>query len=700
MHFLDASLFWWLLPLAGIPLVSHWLNRRYPRKFAFSSIADIRRTVAGRTRLFRWRDWLVLLLRTAALVALLLAFLKPVVATRQVETGGETRRLLLLVDHSLSMTCAEDGTTARTKARAEVKRLLDSLGPDDRFNLIRVDHAPAPAFPGFSTHREAALDFLDRSPAPLTPADFRAANHLAAELGSVAGGPLEIYYFSDFQRRDWADVNFTALPAGFRLFFISATADPQRPNRAIESLELGPGAVIAGGEAEVKVRVANHSPAPWHGKVEAGFGPAHARESEITLAPWSVGDVVLTIPVPAGGWLRLTAELPPDNLPADDRRHLVVQVREREEVVILTGTEAEADAPAPELFLTTAVNPYGGDQGVYRPKHLEPATLTPAALAASQRLIASRLPALGDTQAGTLTTFLRGGGGVILFLDGEADAANLEKLAALAGEPLPLRLTERLDSKHFGGGAMRVATGDFRSRFLRLFAGVRRQNLALLEFYEIYHAAATGSGKILLAYTDGTPALAECQIGLGTLLICNFSVAEASSNLARQRLFPAWIHELLTQICQTGSAAQEPFTVGDTIAGETWAAEATGQELLAPGGTAARSRMDVLGERLRVFFTTESTGFYHMPGADQRDLLAFAVNTDADQSDLRAMDPEVLPDRAGEEHPDAKYVGATANYDELRSGRPVAHWFLLAALGLLLVEGLLFKSNPARMLRN
>jgi len=694
MHFLNFHLLWVLLPFVIIPLLIHWLSRRFPKRFPFSSIEEIRRTMAGRTRIFRWRHLLMLLLRTLALLALLLAFLKPIL-TSQKDPSQQGRTILILIDHSLSMGYLENGSTASSRARGEVKRLLDSLGSDDQFNLIRVDHSPTAAFTSFATNKKAALTFLDDSPEPLTSANLRAANLLASELAKGLENPPDVYYFSDFQRRNWADVSFSILPTGARLFFVATTNDTARPNRAIVSLSLSQGAIISGGEAEAKIRIANHSPKSWTGKVEAGFGPTSLRELPVTLAPWSEGEFPLGVPIPESGLLGLTAALPSDALPADNSRHLAVRVNEREEVILLTGDETDPNIPAPSLFLSTAVNPYGDEKGTYRPKHLAPDTLSPASIAASTRLIASRLPLLDDAAAGTLITFLRSGGGAILFLDGEDDAANLEKIGNFAGETLPLRLTEKLHSGNLPDGSMKVATGDFQSRFLRLFKGARRQNLAQLEFYNLYHAAPTNTGKILLKYADGTPALTESTIGLGTLLICNFSVAEASSNLARQRLFPAWIHEMLLRMSISGSAAEDPFLIGDSIAGETWAAEANGRDLINPEGGSTRMRAEISGERMNIFFRATAPGIYRMPGSDDRNLLAFAVNTDPSQSDLRTIDPTVLPDRAIGSEKQASFVGKTTDYAALLHGKPAFHWFLLAALGLLLIEGILFKS-PSR----
>ena len=62
-----------------------------------------------------------------------------------------------------------------------------------------------------------------------------------------------------------------------------------------------------------------------------------------------------------------------------------------------------------------------------------------------------------------------------------------------------------------------------------------------------------------------TPAMASLNHGLGTMIFLNFSVSEFSSNLARQRIFPAWMQEIVKNL-----TSDEHFTVDGTLI-EAWA---------------------------------------------------------------------------------------------------------------------------------
>ena len=55
MNFLNTALLPGLALLVAMPLLIHLLNLRFPRLFEFSSVKQIRETLAQRSRLFRWR---------------------------------------------------------------------------------------------------------------------------------------------------------------------------------------------------------------------------------------------------------------------------------------------------------------------------------------------------------------------------------------------------------------------------------------------------------------------------------------------------------------------------------------------------------------------------------------------------------------------------------------------------------------------
>jgi hypothetical protein len=230
-------------------------------------------------------------------------------------------------------------------------------------------------------------------------------------------------------------------------------------------------------------------------------------------------------------------------------------------------------------------------------------------------------------------------------------------------------------------GAQQIARGDFKSPYLKLFQGNTRQDLALLEFYDYYQAGATSAGGVLLEYGDGSPAMASLHHGLGTLLLLNFSAGEFSSNLARQRIFPAWMQDLVKALATTEPPASA-HTIGETLQTEVWRSEMR-NDLVSPAGAAVITQRELNGERCSLTFTPDQLGFYTL-GAP-RPAYAFAINAATDQSDLRQIDKNILPSEFAEHH-EAHLVAGGDDYEELARGRPVFHWFILGALAVLLLE--------------
>ncbi len=692
MNFLNLALLPGLALLVGVPLIIHLLNLRFPRLFSFSSIKLIRESIAQRSRIFRWRHLILLLLRTAFLILLLLAFLKPLLRRFDSATDAKAgRSVVLVIDQSLSMEHRGGGITSRQRAAAEAQKIFATLGTDDTVNVIRAGQSPASCFIEMSARLPEAQRYVAETPAGLTRADFTQANALAARLLATAARP-EIYYLSDFQRRNWAQVDFTALPAAARLFFVDV-APPARDNHAILGATISQQQILAGDTVTIEAEIGNFSDRPLQDSLKVQLDARSTFEKEISVAPWSTARVTLPVP-PGGPGLHLCElSLTPDDLAPDDRFFLTIPVLEKEGILIVS--DAPDTAHDATRFLATALNPYEDLAGSLLPERILAADLTATKLAAVKKVFFTRAGPLGEAAAKPLADFLFHGGGAVYFLDGEHDAANFALLEKAMGSPMPLRLREQRVARNVGTAAQQIIKGDFKSRFLRLFRGPLRQNLGLLEFYDLYDASATGTGSVLLSYADDTPAMATMNHGLGTLLLMNFSVGEFSSNLARQRIFPAWMQELVKNL-----TSEEPHaastTLGEPISDEIWRNELRDFPLRKPSGPALEVKAEPMGERLGITFTPDEPGFYTMRSAKL--LHAYAVNPTSEESDLRPIDRALLPEQLGERGQRGYFVAGREDFGDLVLGKPIFHWFILAALALLLAELLVqfLVARPAR----
>lgn len=679
MGFLNTALLPLLLPLLAVPVVIHLLNKRFPRRFEFPSVRHLLKAAAERSRIYRWRHRILSAVRTLFVLLLLLAFLVPLVSRFHKPDAAETRRrVMIVVDRSLSMEYQQAALSNRQRALIEARKLLATLSPEDEINIVAVSHAADACFTDFSRNHADARRYLDELASTNGRADFNTANITVGALLAKSKGPVELYYVSDFQRRNWAQVDFRAVADRATVYFIDAGV-PHASNRAILSVEMEQDHVLAGDSVPLQVTVGNYSDAPLDDVLRIRVDQNIQLEHPVQVAPWASSRVTVPVPATSPGLHVCEVKLPPDGLVADDRWVLVLPVLEKEEIVTVSS---EADATRdPVRYLHAALNPFPGQAGSLLPRHVASSRLDAAALAGASKVFLTRCGPIGAKGADALARYLHDGGGVVWFLDDAADVENLRLLGErMEGSALPLTVGPMRESANVGSAAQQIATGDFKSPLLRLFRGTLRQDLALLEFYDFHAASATGEGKVLLRFADETPAMAVAEHGFGTLVLMNFSVSEFSSNLARQRIFPAWVQDLVKRL---GVSEPVPlaFTAGRTVEGEVWREDVRREHFTSPSGRVIDVRQEPVGERSRISFPAEETGFYTL--VDGRMKYAYAVNPDPDESDLRTVDRPHLPRQVGRE---AGFVGGRDDYEELAGGRRVPQWFLLAALAALALE--------------
>lgn len=681
MTFLQSGLFWTLAPFLLAPVLIHLLSRRLSRKLHFSSVRHLKVSLTRSASIYRWRHWLFLMLRTLMLLFVLLAFLLPVLMQQGSAPKELGRTVFIVIDQSLSMQHQSGGKQALQRAKDEAERILDTLRSEDRVNILAVRQEIRTAFPTPKQSFTAAGSFIGELRAATGNANFSNANHQIAGMAGEAGSSsTEIYYLSDFQRTNWDNVDFRPLPVEARVFFVDVGAK-DRTNRALTDINIE-GDLVAGGMITVEVSAANFAKEGTEERIQILVDGRPATTTTLYVAPNSIATATVPLTLQEEGIHLIQASIPHDALKEDDVINAVVDVSEKEEVLLLTGSEKETDRGVD--YLEAALNPFIGKAGTIRPRRQSVATVGPADFAVVTKVFISQIGELNEETAKWLADFIFSGGGVVWFLDSPADAVNLHRISELLGsEGAALQLGDWNEAEALAN-ARQVMTGDFGSPFLKLFTGTQLQDLGRLEVYDNYSAAATGAGKILLGFSDGSPAMTEQTYGIGQLVLINFSPNTEHSNLAKQRFFPIWVQTLVNAF---GTEQSKPLylTTGQHAQTNLWKKEISQHKFRDPAGREIETRVEIIGQRANVSFPLRETGIYQLTAGDEL-ISAFAVNPPPAEADLRQLDMEDLPARDGSPQKSTLLEGTTTDFAATVFGKPVFHWFIAAALFCLLAE--------------
>ena len=675
-----------------VPLLVHLLTRKALRTLLFPTVRFIRKVQASQSAVYRLRHLLLMLVRTAFLALLLLAFLKPVLQNGTLSAGdrGESRHAVIIVlDASASMGYAGGGASPFARARLAARKVLDELGDSDLANLVVAAAAPSTSFDQPTANRFHLKNDLQLARLTQERADMDAAIAEAVkQLARLSGYKKEIHLVSDFQRSNWAPVDFAKIPKDVQVIFISVAA-PDAGNLAINEIILQPPAPARGEEVEVLCKVANYGGLAKSVPVQLRFGEEKTMRRELDVPAGTTANASFRFRVNRAGLFEAELTIPDDALAVDNRRCFTLTVGERIVVVVISD-EDRGDPGAGCRFLARAINPNPDRGGAFSPLVLTSAQFDKFSAAGAQLVILSGVKELSASTAETLFHYLKEGGSGIYLLSGPVDRINLAALAKISGDDLklPFKLGNFLD--HSAGRERQFGTlteANFDYPMLKSFREAR--DLGEIHFQKYFATEREpGQGQVLLRYDDQNVALARKSVGAGSLLLANFSPAVRHSDLAKRTIFVPFLHEMIKGM-RPQSGLVKPFSVGQPAATKVTLGGATREvRFNSPSSAGLDAVFELSGDEAAVIFPeTKESGFYRVLAGDKL-VGSVAVNVDPRESNLDSLS---LSQMQALSEISRERVFATTGLDvqalkNLREGRPVWHYCLLAALGLLGLE--------------
>ena len=675
----------------GVPVFIHLLTRRTPRRIVFPMVKFLRRSQASQSRLFRLRHWLMLLVRTALILLVLLAFLKPVLysAAPLGPPGGRIQRTaLILLDVSASMDRSTAGITPLTRGKLAAEEILNQLGGGDQVNLIQMGYTPQVSQdkPGTNLFH-LRIDLKKARGTEEYPDVDAAIAEAVQQLNEVSSPKKIIYFISDFQRSNWAAVDFGKIPRGIQPVFIPV-GDAEAVNRAITEVKVAPATPAVSEPVQIILKVANYGPRSSEIPVAVKIGEEQALTRTVTAAAQTTESVSFRIRARQSGQYECLASLPDDALAADNRRYFALRITDQINILVVSDRPRE-ERGGGARFLMRAVNPFvDPKQGTVKARLVRSGELDGTAVAGAQVIFLTGIHELTRLTAKHLMQYLQDGGHLVYFLVEGSAAYNLKLLAEVSeGEfTSPFKLMGQVAHPPQETFAT-LAEANFDHPLLRKFK--ERQELGDLQFYRYFSTERVKQkGRVLLRYDDRNIAMAQKTVGTGSMLLCNFSPALAASDVIKHTLFVPLIHEMIRHL-RPGLGAGGAYEVGaacSTTIGSVSRKDAI--ECRDPAENVLNSSLEFNRDELMVFFPrTDRSGFYRVFSGAKR-VGSVAVNLNSLESNPECLTVAQLEDLTQRsQHAFLATAGSDPGaLQEMLVGKPVWHYFLLGALGLVVVE--------------
>ncbi|MCB1059107.1 MAG: BatA domain-containing protein [Calditrichaeota bacterium] len=686
MTFLNSALLA-ALSLGLIPILIHLLNRQRFKEVDFPTLRFLQEMQRQKMRRVRVRQWILLLLRTLAVLALVLAMARPVLRSEASLIGGGDARasVVLVLDRTASMNAESPGGTRFRELQVRAQELVQALGSNDDIQIVWSDSKPV-LFPDAPTqHKTLIRDEIEAATVTESGGSITDAIGVARSiLGQSQNLLKEVYVLSDFSGSVWPSSlpQTPILPDDVRLYVLNL-AKGNISNVGIASATITSRLIAPGRPVELSFTVANSGNDDRNDRIigvyldgkrvaqtRLSIRAGETRTESIRFVPESVGDLT--------GYVRLEDT---DEFPNDDVCRYVLRVPARLNTAIVG-----ADAPARRL-LALALDPSGRGESFVHTLELLPAQLEGEDWSAFDAIFVVDAPAFSSAFSERARAYLQTGRGMFVAggpnFDIRAHASWMQEM----GLPVPT------DVEDFSPGGIRWTKVDLEHP---LFEGIFQDKPVDISptFMRLFALAATPSGaSTIIEGTGGLRFLVEATQGRGRVLFLTGSPDPEWSTMYRAGVFSPLMTGSAAYLAGFGeSGSQLAFTVGEDAELILRDAEQLQYDLVKDDQSFRLTAAPVSGGQSLRIPPIQQTGEYRLM-QNSKLVRPVVINTPKHESDVALSESDSqLETLGGDQSVLAENQNIELVVREGRYGHELWKMFLMIALALLVAEMLIART--------
>jgi hypothetical protein len=712
LTFLNSAMLWGL-GLASIPLIIHLLFRRSFRRVEWAPMRYLKLTIQRNRRRIQIEQWLLLLVRTALIVILIAMVARPIVNAAGIGRwfGGDTRTShILVLDDSLSMGLLSSGRSGFDRAVELALQAVEDVGRKDRFTLVLSSRPKEPLL------RE--VDLADRNVATgllktLRPTEmFTSWSSTLQSLDDLVESSTyptrTVTVITDLRRAGWEnDIASSSHWGGQRVRVrIIDIGTPLARQVALDKLVQTDRLALIGTPIRWEATVRNGSDTVVENLAATWL--IDGRPSEValpTLAPGEVTSVALAALFQEPGLHHVALRLPADDLPGDNQRWDVVNVRDNLQLLVVDGEPSSESFQGETDFLGLALSLPVGDSKAFQVEIVTDAEWVASARADPDLIILANVANLAAAQTDLLRKLVDAGAGLMIFPGDQIDPDNYNQQLFQEGRGLlPMALDAPVDEPVTG--LLLEENSPSAVDALRQLSASVLERIKVNKHYRVrLPVDDDATVRVLARWNDASssPALMEKRVGRGRVLFWTTTADKSWSDWPTDPSYVLAMRETAKAIARTSAGIHE-LTAGEAlrrpVSGER-RVQSPAIEL--PGGDQPRSMTveahdppttpgTAAGEPLRemnlAWTETFHAGLYRLnwqesPGGAASDL--FAVNPDVRESDLTRITADDLKKRWRNVEPEVITAIVTADASIGIRGqeiwRTLAYW-LAGMMGL------------------